>query len=295
MAAARSVWKGFVQFSLVSVPVKAYTATVTGGGKISLNQLHKECHNRIRYTKSCPVHGEVAADQIVSGYEFAKDQYVVIDTDELDKLRSPAEKAVTIQNFISRDEIPDRYFCGRTLYLLPDGPIAQKPYNLLHRVMSESGKVGFARVVMNGKEKLMLVQPVENLLSMSELMYDQELKKPSEFAGEVTKVEIAPEEVKLAKTLTDAMAAKEFDLSEYKDHYTDNLTALIEAKVQGKEVVAPPAEEAPQVINLMEALQRSVEATRGKAAAAGAKPSKLVAPAGAGRQEAAGARKRKTS
>ena len=295
MAAARSVWKGFVQFSLVSVPVKAYTAAVSGGGKIALNQLHKDCHSRIKYQKVCPTHGEVPADQIVSGYEFAKDQYVVIDTDELDKLRSPAEKAVTIQNFVSRDDIPDRYLCGRTLYLVPDGPVAQKPYGLLHRVMSESSRVGFARVVMNGKEKLMLIQPVENLLAMAELSYAQELKNPADFSGEVTKVEVDPAEVKLAKTLTDAMAANDFDISAYKDSYADNLTALIEAKIQGKEVVAPPAEDAPQVINLMEALQRSVEATKkASAAAGGAKPAKLVAP-GAAEKKGEAARKRKTS
>ena len=113
MAAARSVWKGFIQFSLVSVPVKAYTAAATGGGKVSLNQLHAECHSRINYKKSCPIHGDIPADQIVSGYEFAKGQYVIVDPDALDTLRSPAEKAVTIQNFVSRDAIPDRYLCGR--------------------------------------------------------------------------------------------------------------------------------------------------------------------------------------
>ena len=295
MAAARSVWKGFVQFSLVSLPVKAYTAAVSGGGKISLNQLHKDCNSRIKYTKSCPTHGEVPADQIVSGYEFAKGQYVIVDTDELDTLRSPAEKAVTIQNFIDRDDVPNRYLCGRTLYLVPDGPVAQKPYSLLHRVMVESGRVGFARVVMNGKEKLMLIEPVDNLISMAELSYAQELKKPSDFADEVTRVEVDPAEIKLAKTLTDAMAVQDFDIAAFKDSYSDNLTALIEAKIAGKEVVAPPAEDVPQVINLMEALQRSVEATR-KAAAAGPKPKppKLVAPSTAEKQAAA-PRKRKTS
>jgi DNA end-binding protein Ku len=294
VAAARSVWKGFIQFSLVSVPVKAYTATVTGGGKIQLNQLHAECNSRIKYTKSCPTHGEVPADQIVSGYEFAKGQYVIIDTDELDKLRSPSEKAVTIQGFIQRSEVADRYLSGRTLYLVPDGLVGQKPFNLLHRVMSESGRVGFARVVMNGREKLMMIQPVESLLAMSELSYDQELKKPADFNDEVTKVEISPDEVKLAKTLTDAMAADDFDISEYKDNYADNLAALIEAKINGKQIVAPAAEEPAQVINLMEALQRSVEATKKTAAAAGAKPPKLTAPGAAAKKEAAG-RKRKTS
>ena len=174
--------------------------------------------------------------------------------------------------------------------------MGQKPYNLLHRVMVESNRVGFAQVVMQGKEKLMLLRPVENLLAMSELVYDQELKKPGDFRDEVTKVEITPDEIKLAKTLTDAMVAKDFDLSEYKDKYADNLVALIESKVQGKEIVSPPAEEAPQVINLMEALQRSVEATKksAAAAAAGGKPGKMVAPGGAERKDAA-AKKRKTS
>ena len=293
MAAARSVWKGFIQFSLVSVPVKAYTAAASGGGKVQLNQLHDECHSRIKYTKSCPLHGEVPADHIVSGYEFASGKYVVIDADELDKLRSPAEKAVTIESFVERADVPDRYLCGRTLYLVPDGVVGQKPYNLLHRVMTESRRVGFARVVMNGREKLMMIQPVDNLLSMSELSYEGELKKPSEFRDEVTKVELSPDEIKLARTLTDAMAS-ELDLSAYKDSYADNLAALIEAKINGKEVVAPPAEEPAQVINLMEALQRSVEATKSKAAPAGAKPPKLVAPGAAGKKEAA-ARKRKSS
>src|ERR1044072_784241 len=149
--AARSSWKGFLKLSLVSIPVKAYTATTSSGRDIRLNQLHAECHSRINYKKTCPVHGEIPNDQIVSGYEFAKGQYVVIDTDELDKLRSPAEKAVTIQSFVERDDVPDRYLCGRTLYLVPDGLVGQKPYNLLHRVMTESGRVGFAQVVMGGK------------------------------------------------------------------------------------------------------------------------------------------------
>jgi DNA end-binding protein Ku len=295
MAAARSVWKGFIQFSLVSVPVKAYTASASGGGKISLNQLHRECNSRIKYQKVCPTHGEVPADEIVSGYEFANGQYVVIDTDELDKLRSPAEKAVRIQSFIDPATIPLRHYSGRTLYLAPDGPVGAKPYNLLLRVMTETNRVGFAQVVMQGKEKIMLVRPVDSLLAMFELMYEQELKDPADFKDEVPKVEIAPEEVKLAKTLTEAMAVRDFDISEYKDTYTDRLTALIEAKVQGKEIVAPPADEAPRVINLMEALQRSVEATKSKAAAAGAKPGKLTAPSGADRRETAGGRKRKTS
>src|SRR2546421_2027140 len=103
--AARSSWKGFIRLSLVSIPVKAYTATVTGGGEIHLNQIHKDCNNRIRYQKTCPVHGEVSNDAIVSGYEFAKGQYVVIDPEEIDKLRTESDKAVQIDSFIDPDAI----------------------------------------------------------------------------------------------------------------------------------------------------------------------------------------------
>src|SRR5262245_5335711 len=103
--AARSSWKGFLKLSLVSVPVKAFTATASGGGDVRLNQLHAECHSRINYKKTCPVHGEVSPDQIVSGYEHAKGQYVVIDTDELEKLRTADDKAINIDTFVAPDEL----------------------------------------------------------------------------------------------------------------------------------------------------------------------------------------------
>jgi DNA end-binding protein Ku len=148
--AARSVWKGFIQFSLVSVPVRAYSATASAGsgGEIRLNQLHAECHNRIKYQKVCPVHGEVKQDEIVSGYEFAKDQYVIIDPGEIEKLRKPSEKAIQIDAFIKPDAIDDRYFSGRTQYLLPEGAPAFKPYALLHKALVEGNRVAFAKVVL---------------------------------------------------------------------------------------------------------------------------------------------------
>ncbi len=124
--------KGFLKLSLVSVPVKAYTATTNSGGEIHLNQLHAECHSRIQYKKSCPIHGEVPQKDIVSGYEHAKDQYVVIDTDELEKLRTEDDKAITIDTFIEPDALDPVYLSGTTYYLLPDGPIGQKPYAVLH-------------------------------------------------------------------------------------------------------------------------------------------------------------------
>src|SRR3954462_3977380 len=121
--ALRTSWKGFLRLSLVSVPVKAYSAAASGNGRIHLNQLHETCHSRIRYQKVCPLHGEVTSDEIVSGYEYAKGQYVVIDEDELDKLRTPAERAINIDKFVPFSTIDPLYFDGRAYYLLPDGPV----------------------------------------------------------------------------------------------------------------------------------------------------------------------------
>src|SRR5438874_4408971 len=117
MASARSVWSGFIRFGLVAVPVKSYTATASGGGGVSLNQLHADCHSRVQYKKVCPLHGELKPDQIVSGYEFNKGQYVVVDPEELAKMRTKNEKAIDVEAFIPPDLIDARYFSGKTWFL----------------------------------------------------------------------------------------------------------------------------------------------------------------------------------
>src|SRR4051812_46839356 len=157
--ASRSVWSGFIQFSLVTVPVKAYTAAVSGGGGApSLNQLHKDCNSRIQYKKTCPIHGDVPSDQIVSGYQFASDQYVIIDTDEIQKLRPKSAKNISIAAFVKPDAIDPSMYSGKSYYLLPDGPVAQRPYALLVKAMSEQRRNAFAQVVMSGRDKIMLVR-----------------------------------------------------------------------------------------------------------------------------------------
>jgi DNA end-binding protein Ku len=280
--AARSVWKGFIQFSLVSVPVRAYSATASAGsgGEIRLNQLHAECHNRIRYQKVCPVHGEVKQDEIVSGYEFAKDQYVIIDPGEIEKLRKPSEKAIGIEAFIKPDAIDERFFSGRTQYLLPEGAPAFKPYALLHKTLVETDRVAFAKVVLAGKQQLVVVRPLDNLLAMSFLNYATEVKPVADFHDESPTVEVNPKELDLAKTLTKSLAVDDFDLSAYTDDYTQKLTQLIDAKQKGEEIVTGSATEAPapQMSNLIEALQASLEQAKKAGGGTKAKPGKLVAP-----------------
>lgn len=298
--AARSVWKGHIRFSLVTIPVKAYTAAASGGGRIHLNQLHgslssgEPCGARIRYMKYCPVHGEVPNSEIVSGFEIAKDQYAVIDPGEVDKLRPANERAIGIEAFLDEDAVEPRYFNGKTYFLVPDGAVGKKPYALLMRAMTEEGKVAFAQGVFQTREQIMMLRPRGRLLVANFLSYNKELKNPAEFDPEVPEVEVPEAEVNLAKTLLGQLSPKTFDLSDYRDLYEERLQTLIDAKVAGQEVVAAPTEEEPApVINLMEALQKSLEEAKA-ASGAPAKPAKQVAPGTAGKRAAA-SRKRKTS
>jgi DNA end-binding protein Ku len=211
--AARSSWKGFLKLSLVSVPVKAYTATTSDGGEIKLNQLHSACNSRIQYKKFCPIHGEVKGDEIVSGYEYAKGQYVLVDTSELDKLRSEDDKAIKIDAFIGPDDLDPVYLTGKTYYLVPDGPVGQRPYAVIHRAMVEENRFAIAQTVLHSREQTVLLRPRERLLAMSILNYDPQVTKPAAFDEEVVASEISPDELKLAKTLIGAATAKKFDYS----------------------------------------------------------------------------------
>lgn len=273
---ARSSWKGFLRLSLVSIPVKAYTATASGGGEISLNQLHADCHSRIRYKKTCPIHGEVSQEEIVMGYEYAKDQYVVIDTAELDKLRTEGDKAITIDNFVTPDTVDPLYFTDKTYYLTPDGPAGQKSFALLQKAMNKQDLHCVAQVVMHGREQLVLVRPMGKLLAMTILHYENQVKPASSFEDELTASEHSSEELKLVDLLIGATRNKPFDFSDYQDLYTQRLTTLIEAKVEGQELVAPPSDEPQQVINLMEALKASVARAK-EAAVKSAKPQPAAA------------------
>jgi DNA end-binding protein Ku len=292
---ARSTWKGFLKLSLVSVPVKAYTAKSSSAGEIRLNQLHTECHSRIQYRKTCPIHGEVSNDAIVSGYEYAKGQYVVTDTEELEKLRSEDDKAVKISQFIKPDALDSVYQTDKSYYLVPDGPVGERPFALIRQGMEEEKRYAIAQVVLHGREQVVLLRPVGRLLMMTVLDHDNEIVKPAAFEEEAPEAVGAPEEMKLVKTLIDASTPKKFDFSQYKDVYTERLTQLIEAKVAGKEIVAAPAHEERHIINLMDALRQSIAQTQGateKSEEVAAKPPRKMA---ASKRKEAGERKRKSS
>lgn len=255
--AARTSWKGHVQLGLVSVPVKAFTANQTSE-TIRLNQLHKDCNQRVRYKKVCPEHGELKADEIVSGYEYTKDTYVIIEPDELAKIRSQSDRAVSIQGFVPSDEIDPIYHAGRTYYLLPDGIAGNRPYALLAQGMVEAGVHAIARIVISKREQLVMLRPMEGLLAMTMISYAKKVKPITEFRDQLTDEDTSEDELKLTQTLIEASRIDEFDLGAYEDAYAENLKKLIEMKLEGEEIVQAVEAEEPKIINLMDALKQSV-------------------------------------
>jgi DNA end-binding protein Ku len=261
----RSIWKGAIRFSLVTVPVEAFTALEPDEGEIHLNQLHEGCHSRIRYQKTCPIHGPVPANEIVTGYEYEKDHYVVIDRNEVEKARAD-DHSITIDTFVSPNEIDPVYFDGRTYYLAPEKSVAEKPYALLHEAMTKMHRWGVATAVLHGKDQLLLVRPLDGVLAMTMLRYQKQIRSPEIVGEEVKQVKTNAQELRLAQQLIEASTNKRFDFAQYEDRYTDRLKELIDAKIEGKEVIEPPAadDEVP-VINLMDALKKSVQQSKGKA------------------------------
>jgi DNA end-binding protein Ku len=259
----RPSWSGSIRLSLVSVPVKGYTALEAEKTRVSLNQLHAECHNRIRYKKTCPVHGEVPNDEIVMGYEYGDDQYAIIDPSEINQLRSERDRAVNIDKFVSPAEIDPIYFSGQTYYLLPDGEHSNKAYAVLQRAMAEEKVVGIAQAVISNREQLVVLRPVGRLLTISILHYDAAVRPAAVFDDELGETEVSTQEVKLAKTLIDVTEAKHAELESYHNIYNDRMEALIRAKIAGKEVAAAPNDEGkPPALNFMEALKASLENKR---------------------------------
>jgi DNA end-binding protein Ku len=255
--AAHASWKGFLKLSLVSVPVKAYTATATGND-LTLHQLHAKTLTRIQYKKFAPEVGEVSSEEIVKGYEYDKGQYVIIEDEEIDKLRTESDKSIRIDGFIKPDALSTVYLGGKTYYLTPDGPVGQKPYNLLLKGMESNGVSAIAEVVISQKEQVVLLRAVDGLLAMTVLNRKDEVKPAAAFKDEVNDTPVTEAETALTDTLIKASIISEFDFSHYRNVYKEKLTKLIQMKIEGKEVVQVRDPEEPKIINLMEALKRSV-------------------------------------
>lgn len=255
---ARASWRGALSFGLVSFPVQAFNAHLPAEDHVAFHQLHEKCHSRIHYEKVCPLHGQVDQSEIVSGFEYKKGKYVEIEPEELEALRTTKEKALTIDSFIEPAELDPIYFDGRMYLLAPDGPEATEPYAVFLAALEHTEKVGIGQVVMSGKDQAVLLRPYDGALQMALLNYEHEMRSADDVVGDLPTLKATDRKVKLAEQLIASWETKSFDFSNYEDRYFEKVKELIDAKVKGREVVAPEEEEEPSVVNLMDALKKSV-------------------------------------
>jgi DNA end-binding protein Ku len=253
---ARPTWKGYLKISLVNIPIKVFPAT-DAGATLSFNQLHAECQTRIQQKRWCPhCQREVANTDLVKGYEFEKGRYVVVEEEDLEKVRVESTRVINLEKFTEDTDI-DPIYLDRPYYLAPDGPVAREAFAVIREGMK--GKAGIGKVALYGREYLVKVQPREQGLVMYTLRHAAEIRSMEaidELADMPAKVK--PEEVKLAKQVMGTFEGT-VDLQEYRDDYQVGLREIIDAKIEGREVVVPEVEAPPKVVNLMEALRKSLD------------------------------------
>ena len=254
----RSIWKGHIRFSLVTIPIRIYTAVDTEE-TIRFNQLHKEDNGPVGYEKKCKKCGKsLTTEQIVKGYQFEPEQYVIVSPEDLEKIKLKSTKVIEIEGFIGAAEVhptlyESPYFAG------PDGLVAAKTYSLLTQALQASGKVGVGKVVLRDREEVVMIAPLDGGLVLYKLRNPDELRKMGD-VPQLESKEVNKDELKLSISLVESMASnlKDLDLT---DHYRDALRELIEAKIAGREVVSVPEEEKP-VVDIMTALRQSIYRTK---------------------------------
>jgi DNA end-binding protein Ku len=255
--AARPTWKGFLKVSLVNIPVRVFPAT-DSAATISFNQLHRECRTRIQQKRWCPTcDKEVPHSDIVKGYEFEKGRYVVMDEEDIAKVRPESTRIINLVQFTEVDEI-DPVYVERPYYLAPDGPMAKEAFAVIREGMK--GKAGIGKLALYGREYLVAVQPRAKGLIMFTLRTAREIRSMDaidELEGVPEKVKA--DEIQLARQVIDTYQAP-LDLREYRDEYQEELRKVIDKKIAGEEIVEPQEEAAPtKVVDLMDALRKSLD------------------------------------
>lgn len=251
----RSIWNGVISFGMVSIPVKLYTATEDKD--ISFNLLHKKCGTRLKQQRWCPLDEEtVEWGDTVRGYEYAKDEYVVMTDEDFEKLPLPSKRTVELSAFVDAEQIDPIYY-QRTYYLEPEEK-GVKPYSLLMKALKEKGLTGIAKIAIRNKEQLCALRPMDGSLVIETLYYPDEIR---EVPSEVEDVKVTAAEMKMAEALIDLLQA-DFKPEEYTDEYREALQAVIDAKLEGQEVAAPAAAAPAKVVDLMAALKASVAAAK---------------------------------
>jgi DNA end-binding protein Ku len=256
----RSIWKGHIRFLLIAIPVRVYNAIETAE-QIHLNQLHKDDYGPIAYDKRCKKCNKVVTkDDIIKGYQYAKDQYAILEPDDISKVKLKTTKVIDIVGFVDKGEVPPMLY-DSPYFVGPDGEVGAKTYSLLREVLKDTGKVGLGKVVLRDREDFVAIAPQEEGLVVYKLRYPKEVRKISE-VPQLEHQEIDKSELKLAQTLVEQMVTS-IDQIEMRDRYSEALREVIEAKIEGKEVAGFVEEEAPTV-DIMTALKESIKQAQRK-------------------------------
>ena len=251
---ARPMWRGAISFGMVAIPVRLYAATESRD--IAFRQLDREDHSRVRQLRWNPsLDEEVPYDRIVRGYEYAKDSYVVLDDEDFENLPVPGKRTIAIQSFVRLEEI-DPVYHEKAYYLEPD-ETGEKPFALLMRALEEKGLTAVAQVAIRNKQRLCALRPGDGRLMLETLFYPDEIRTAE--LEPLGLAEVSDDELQMALTLV-AMLEKPFDPGEYRDEYREALMAVIQAKLEGRELAEAAEPETAKVVDLMAALKASVEA-----------------------------------
>ncbi|HWW58022.1 MAG TPA: Ku protein [Sphingopyxis sp.] len=271
--AARPYWKGQIRLALVSIPVEIYSATKSGA-TIAFNQIHEPTGKRIKYEKVVPGVGPVDVDEIVKGFQYAKDQYVLLDDEEIEGVKLESKKTLELTQFVEAEDIDEIYF-EKPYYVVPADDLAEEAFIVLREALRRTGKVGLGQLAMRGREYVVSIKACGRGLVMETLRYADEVNKAASYFRDIADSDPDEDLLDLATTLIDKKTGK-FDASDFHDRYVEALKELIERKKKGKTLNLDDGkdEKAPSgsnVVDLMAALKKSIGDGGGKAKAASAR------------------------
>ena len=255
-----TIWKGSISFGLVNIPVRMYAAT--DEKQVSFRHLHRPCKTPIRYTRTCPTcNKEVSWDEVVKGYEYADGRFVLMEKEELESILPDNRRSIEILDFVDLKEIDPIYF-DRSYYLGP-GDTGERAYALLREAIESTGKIGVAQLTIRSKQSLAVVRSYRRALVMETIFYPDEVRSADRVPGLPEEAELPAKELEMARQLIENLSTS-FDPQKYKDHYRESLEAVIDKKIRGEEIVEAPESRPEKVVDLMEALKASLEATQPK-------------------------------
>ena len=274
----RAYWKGYLRLSLVTIGVEVFNA-IESKSEISFRQIHKPSGRRINYEKVVQGVGKIDNADIAKGYEVDTDTYVILEPEEIDALKLESKKTIDLVQFVDSKEVDYRYF-ERPYFVAPADALAGEGYVVIRDALAKTGKVGLAQVTIGGREWLVAIAPLGEGLVMEMLRYAEELRDPADFFTEVPATKPQKEMIDLAVQLINQKSSA-FDPTAYRDHYQDALKALVQEKMRGHKIVAHEEGQRPSgsnVVDLMEALKRSVGQPAGRSPAKAAAPPREEPP-----------------